>query len=291
MSGRGLHGGQASATTLATVVLCVPARDRTRFIDGLRDRAVPVFVERPDMIPQAIASASGHVAAAIVPSRDEGRQLPAVVVRDIIARFPAVAVIALCEAGIAHSPDFRALAAAGVHEFLFRGVDDAGVALRAVIESASRECAAEAVCSAVKPLVPEVLHGFVDVCVTRPAEAQTVQAVARMLGLHRKTLVNYCAKANLPSPVELLGWCRLMVAAQIHQTTGRTVESIALELDWASATALRNMMKRYTGMRLSDVRERGGLGVVAEALGRRIQAQHGISRPPDSQVEYAGALR
>ena len=55
-------------------------------------------------------------------------------------------------------------------------------------------------------------------------------------------------------------------------TTTRTVERIALQLDFASDTALRNMIKRYTGMRAQDLRHSDGASVVLAHLTRALAA-------------------
>jgi hypothetical protein len=51
------------------------------------------------------------------------------------------------------------------------------------------------------------------------------------------------------------------------------VEGIALQLDFASDTALRNMIKRYTGLRAQDLRHGDGASVVLAHL-RRALASH-----------------
>jgi transcriptional regulator GlxA family with amidase domain len=102
--------------------------------------------------------------------------------------------------------------------------------------------------------------------VTAHPETQRVADLANALGYHRKTLVNHCTQARVPPPQELMAWCRLTVAAGLLQTTPRTIESVALGLDFPSDTALRNMMKRYTGLRASEVRAAGGMRAVIAAF-------------------------
>ena len=70
----------------------------------------------------------------------------------------------------------------------------------------------------------------------------------------------------VPPPQELLAWCRLGVVGYLLGTTSLSVESIAQQLDFPSDTALRNLVKRYTGLRATEIRERGGLPCVIGAL-------------------------
>jgi AraC-like DNA-binding protein len=93
-----------------------------------------------------------------------------------------------------------------------------------------------------------------------------VTEVADALGYNRKTLVNHCAQAEFLPPHELLCWCRLAVAGELMASSGRTIEAIANQLEFPSDTSFRNMMKRYTGLKASEVRERGGACCVVTAL-------------------------
>jgi transcriptional regulator GlxA family with amidase domain len=104
----------------------------------------------------------------------------------------------------------------------------------------------------------------------RPDSLTSVESVAAALGVHRKTLVNRCAQSRCLQPAELIMWCRLALVGHFLERTGSTIEAIGLMLGFPSHTALRNVMKRYTDMRATEVRERGGLDTVVSALERRI---------------------
>src|SRR4051812_34674622 len=58
-------------------------------------------------------------------------------------------------------------------------------------------------------------------------------------------------------PTSASDWCRLLFVAALLELTSRTLESIAIELEYGSATALRNQMKRYTGLTATTVRGKG----------------------------------
>ena len=53
------------------------------------------------------------------------------------------------------------------------------------------------------------------------------------------------------------------------ETTGCTIERIGIELGYASDTALRNTIKRYTGQRAGQIRDAGGVDTVDSALEAR----------------------
>ena len=90
--------------------------------------------------------------------------------------------------------------------------------------------------------------------------------MADALNVHRKTLVARLSGANLPTPSALISWCRILVAARLLEDPGRSVEQVALLLEFPSGTSMRNMMKRYTGLRPGEIRENGGVRCVLHAF-------------------------
>jgi AraC-like DNA-binding protein len=237
----------------------------------LRGRAEIRFAENFGELRELLRHLTGEIGAVIVCPSDRAGMPAATILREIARARPDVPLVAYCRAGVEHSADIRGLAAAGVHEYLFAGIDDSGIALRAVLDSARRECATDAVLQRLGPLLPKRLQTFAEYCLAQPATTKSVAGVASMLGVNRKTLVNHCAQEGCPPPAELIAWCRLVLVAYLLERTDRTVESIALELDFPSDTALRNMMKRYTGLRAIEVRQRGGVACVLDALSRRLR--------------------
>lgn len=165
---------------------------------------------------------------------------------------------------------------AGVHELLYEGVDTAGVALRAVLESAQRAQVGERAAAALMASVPERLWAFIKQATAHP-EIHRVSELADALGYNRRTLLNHCTSAGYPPPHELLAWCRLAVVGELLTSTTRTIESIALQLDFPSDTALRNMIKRYTGLRASDVRAQGGMRSILDAFDTAMRARRPIA--------------
>jgi AraC-like DNA-binding protein len=93
-------------------------------------------------------------------------------------------------------------------------------------------------------------------------EPVTVAMAALSLGVNRKTLFWWCAETGLPAPQQLLGWCRLLAAATLLEDAGRRVDHIALDLDFPSGTALRNLLYRYCGVSPSQLRCGGAVAVI-----------------------------
>jgi len=98
--------------------------------------------------------------------------------------------------------------------------------------------------------------------------------------VHRKTLAARLARAGMPTPLALIGWCRLLAAARAMEEGGRTLEQVALRLEFPGAAALRNMLARYTGLSPREVRRRGGVQSVIAAFRRTLTARRNRRSAP-----------
>lgn len=270
--GRPLHNEHASGraprmgANAVYIGLVQGWNERARIKDALRHRAEVTFVDQIGGVWDALREEQRELLGLIVEPSDRDGRLTDGLVRDVRDQLPDLPVAGYCRSGPGQSEGIRALAAAGVHELIFQGVDDAGISLRSALLSASHACAAEAVLLQLQQHIPDYLRPFASFAVRNPGNAKTVNEVASAIGLNRRTWVNYCMRARFFPPAELLGWCRLLMAAHYLASTMRTVESIALQLDFPSDTALRNMMKRYTGLRARDVSAQGGVARVLQSM-------------------------
>jgi AraC-like DNA-binding protein len=253
------------------IALVLGAVERARIVSSMRGRAVTVtFVDRIAELMEAVRGERRPILAIITEVRDADGRAVHEVVSGLHAGGAGTPLVGYCRAGAEDSNDIRSLVLAGAHRLVFHGTDDSGIALRNILDAAQQASVGERAAAELMRVVPEKLKTFVS-HVTRYPATQRVTQVAEALGYHRKTLVNHCAQAEFLSPHELLCWCRLAVAGELMASTVRTIESIALQLDFPSDTSLRNMMKRYTGLKASEVRERGGAKCVVAAV-RRVPA-------------------
>jgi transcriptional regulator GlxA family with amidase domain len=163
---------------------------------------------------------------------------------------------------------------AGADDVLVRGVDDERATLSRILADARGSRTTFDVLQAVAPLLNAEGASILAYCLEHANRALTVEMMARDLGVHRKTLVNRLAAAHLPVPSVLVAWCRLLLAARLMEDESRATEQIAFALDFGSGAALRNMLRRYTGLRPNEIRANGGLScVVAHFLNALMNAQ------------------
>jgi AraC-like DNA-binding protein len=169
---------------------------------------------------------------------------------------PSVATVGVASR-LGDGDDLLRLARSGVHALLFEEDRRTPLVVRRVLSEAATRCRNAHVWGDIAPMTPDRVRPIVAYGLKHAHQALTVDGVARALGLHRKTLAERCSIAGTLPPQQMLGWCRLLAAAVLLEDRGRPVDHIALELDFPSGAAFRNMLKRYTGLSPAELRARG----------------------------------
>lgn len=256
-----------TAKTLPRLAALVLGRlDSARLQDAVRGQAVLERVETVAALERLVARSVPRVAAVISEPHDVERTPTAPTLARLRLEYPGVAIIGYCQPGHKHSSEIIALARAGVHELVFRGVDDVTSTFRQALARASQSSAAREVLRALRRVVAPDAMWIIDAIVQYAWPELSSRELAQALGMNVKTLVKHCRTEGLPAPGALLNWVRLMVVAYLLEAEGRALEHVAAAFGLESSSPLRNLMKRYTGMRALEVRSGGGLKVVIEAF-------------------------
>lgn len=255
------------------VVACGLARHQQAYVtDALGRRGICRFVGAGDDLLGELARGGEWDAVIIGPREPDGHSTVSLVER--LARdWPGLAVVVFFPPRSVPGFSPRSFLLAGAHQLVYEGVNDTALTIAQAVDNARRECSADIVFRAIRPLIPPPLHPWAWAVVSNPHRLTSVATLAADQGVHRKTLVNRCARIGFLAPAELVAWCRLCVVGHQLERTGATVEAIALNLDYPSHTALRNRIKRYTGMKATELRRAGGLAAVVDAFGRRLAAR------------------
>jgi AraC-like DNA-binding protein len=279
---------------LAIVVALVLDRvARARLVESTRHVAAVRFCA---LVVDALAAAREPRAAAVIVEGVDADGTPTDALIAVLRRErPSLPVLAYCEASTVASREIVAAVNAGASGLLFRGIDDVGLAARSAIERARGHAAATAVLRELGPDVPPSVRPIVEHCLRHAGRALSVQQVAAALGVHRKTVVSRLANADFPEPRILIGWCRLLHLGHALEDGSRPAERVALDLEFASPTAMRNMLRRYTGLRPGEVRENGGLTCVLHLFRRaladaRARAAGGTATAPRARAA-GGSVR
>lgn len=244
------------------------AAARARLQDALRGHATVRFCDRQSEILALVENNLAGVV--IVDLRDRDGLSTLASVSRLRGEFPSVPVVLYCAISSHNSRDVLAFARAGVNDLVFREVDDLRQTLRTVLSAASDHCSAREILGELETLVPAGALAMLRYCLENGRRALSVPEVATALNVHRKTLVDRLGSAHLPPPSAIIAWCRLLVCARLLEDPGRSVEQVALLLDFPSGTSMRNMMKRYTGLRPGEIRENGGVRCVLHAFKREL---------------------
>lgn len=243
---------------------------RARMAEATRGGGGPaLFFEEADELLAHLRRS--RAAVVVVDGTDGAKQSTLPTIEAIRNGYPSLPVIAYVRAGRTETRHILAMGRLGVHELIFEGIDDVGLALRTALQSAVWQCAAVRVLTALRPHLSADVLPFVRYCLERVSQEPSVTDAAGYLGVHRKTLVYRLHRSALPPPGAMIGWCKLFLASQLLEDPRRSVTSVALELDFASTSALRGMLRRYTGLRPQDLRARGGLSVMLSLFLARIR--------------------
>lgn len=261
----------ASETPIANVFARVAALvlgrlDRARLQDAVRGRAILEQVNTVTALEQLVARSVPRVSAIIAEPFDIHHTPVSPTLARLRAEYPGVALIGFCQPGHRYSSEIIAMARAGVHELVFRGVDDSGETFRQTLARASQTSAGREVLNALRDVISPDAISIVETCIQYGGPEFSSRALAHALGMNVKTLVKHCRAKGLPSPGALLNWVKLMVVAYLLEAEGRALEHVAAAFGLESASPLRNLMKRYTGLRSLEVRTGGGLKVVIDAF-------------------------
>ena len=251
---QGDDSSRKEAPAARCLALVATSQDRGRLHAALSDIADVAFFKSVAEVLRALRDDRTGVRAVIVEARDAAGHPAAGLVRQVTQLFPTIPVIGYCSARAEDSRDIIALASAGVHELIYKQQDDRAPLLLTILRRADQQCAGDLVLHHLGKQLPRRLRPLVEYCLTNPEEAHAVEEVAWALGVNRKTLVNHCRAEGFPPPSRILGWCLLLLSAALLATPGVTVEEIASQLNFPSSSSMRNMLKRYTGLRPAALR-------------------------------------
>jgi len=255
------------------VIIAALVRDgtaRARLVDALR---LDATVRSCSRLSEVLALVETGLASIVVADhRDYDGTSTLQGIRRIHEDFPSIPIVMYVPFSSETSGMVIDYARAGVSQIVFQGVDDLRTPLRNAVNAALDHASALAAGAELEQLVPSNVLPFLRYCLEYARRDISVEHVASAMGVHRKTLVDRLRAAGLPSPRAIIGWSRLVIAARLLDDPGRTVEQVALMLDFPSGTALRNMFKRYTGLRTSEVRQNGGVRCVMHAFKKELVA-------------------
>ena len=245
------------------LAVCLAVPDRSHLAALLGCRYDLLDVAEPEALPAA--ATRGDAVAALVDVSGTAPERVAMALVELRALTPSVSTIGLANVSAADAGRLLLLGRSGMDQVVFRRTDRLAERLLRLLADATRRHSADTLIADLAVATTPEGDRILRYCFQHAQQRLTVGALARGLGIHRRTLLNWAAASELPSPSSLIGWSRLLCAAQLLEDSSRSVESIAHALGYGSGSALRNAFRRYLGACPSSLRERGGATLV---LGR-----------------------
>jgi AraC-like DNA-binding protein len=206
--------------------------------------------------------------AMLVEPVDQSALVLDVFVSESRRHFPRTPIIVCVSSRRSMSSEALALVRSGANDLI--GIDELELphTARRVIEAARLGCLGDVIWPSIEPLVDPILAPCMRLALRLAFRPLDVERIARDLGVTRKTLWQRCQNKHALSPRELLGWCRVLAVAFALEDLGRSVDSIAVELEFPSPSAMRNLLQRYVGLTATELRSHGASAfVVAKLLG------------------------
>ncbi len=184
--------------------------------------------------------------------------------------FPSVSTVALVTRGAAATDALLRIARTGVHALFFDEDRRSPIFVRRALLEARERCRQAILWDRIGADTPDRVRPLVVFGLKNATRSMSVDDAAGALGLHRKTLHDRCTQAGTLPPQQILGWCRMLAAAVLLEDRGRPVDHIALELQFPSGAAFRNMLKRYTGLNPQQLRKRGTISEMSRLFARAV---------------------
>ncbi len=260
---------EATTRSIAALVRDVALRTQlevaVQSAEGVPDRRL-LWCKSADDLYRAVAERG---AAVVITEWDDAVNFPVeAVIRRLRAEFSTVPVLAYVPLTPTGARALLAAGQAGVSEAMLAGYDDIGHALYSVIARAADAAMADNALARLAGVVPSQVLAILAYVFRHARAGPGVGDIANALGLHRKTLAEQCRRAGVPPPGELASWGRLVIAAARLADRGRTAEQVAARFRYRSGSALASMLKRYTGLTVSEARQRGPASVLDLLISR-----------------------
>ena len=197
--------------------------------------------------------------------------------RQLKQRLPRLTIIGYVVLTLERSRDLFDAGRQGVDGLVVAGQDDSAIELLRVIAVAESRGLADIVRRMLRG-IDSVVYDATMLAITRAHERLSPTALARQLGIPRRTLSHRLATAGYPPTLRLLTWGRLIVAAHLMEDRHRSADRVAASLAFPSGSAFRNTCQRYLRATPGQIRARGGAQYVIRSFFRHVQSAGDRSR-------------
>lgn len=201
------------------------------------------------------------------------------------AEFPSVVLVPYGDFQRRPGRDVLLLAAElGVQGVVTLNADDHATSLRLILAEAQSATVVGRVLAGLEHVTPPELVPLLRIVLHRAHAPVCPDDVAGAFHRHCKTIRDHLRAAGFPPLNKLIVWARLFHAAMLLQDRSRSLESVALTLQFPSSSALHNQFGRYAGEGVRRAVQQRGLDALVDAFvsrtSRRDWDLHAASRVP-----------
>jgi AraC-like DNA-binding protein len=235
---------------------------------------------------QALGEVSPAALVVVDPYQGSGRQAQlSPELRGLLREFPSIAVLAAVETQAGRrQADLRTLGQWGVMEIILVGEDNPPAITRLLLAVRGRPLQ-----SLLDRSLPADTSGRARSILNAAAEVAATggqsEELARTLHVSMRTLLRWCESAGLPPPRQVLAWMRILLAAELLDHPGRSVEDVASACGYASDSGLRRVFSDFLGTNPRALRKGSAFAAASRAFRRALPESR---RSSQKQVKLAG---
>jgi AraC-like DNA-binding protein len=178
-------------------------------------------------------------------------------------RFPLTPIVAW---GDLDGRDLYRLGKAGASEVVVSQESSNATLVADVLGNATSDLLAAEIDARLRHRLSEEARRLVQSAASRIPTGVQVPDLAAANGMSVSTLERRCERWGLPTPGQLLLWLRIVYGLKWLLEPGRSVESVARQLDYSSGAAFRRAIKVTVGGKPTPLRNRHGLESALEAF-------------------------
>jgi AraC-like DNA-binding protein len=171
--------------------------------------------------------------------------------------FPSFPLILYTQLVPPVAPVLLRLGQSGVREVVVARHDDQPNRLAELLTNEASHAVSGQLIAAFSDLLdrcPAQLRWAFEAAIRDPASVPSVQELAVLARMDRRTCLRWFAKAKLPPPSVMLMVLRVVYAHRLLQDPGYTVEDVAIKLGYAQTRSLAQNVKDVLGMTPGELR-------------------------------------
>lgn len=246
----------------------------SRLQAAARDRVVIAPSEHVEQLAAAIAG--GRVTLSVIELHGSRAVEMCRAIRQLQEVFPKHPVVAWADMRGLPTSLLLEVAALRVVDLIRGDADYLPLALSRAVGAAMQRTVSKNIIEAIGDLVPQQLQPVFEYVIEHVNDHLDRDQLAATFGISRRTLHNRLVDAGLPPTRAFLTWCRLFVAVALLEQPGHTLDSVAGQLDFNDGGVLANLVRRYVGAGIAELRQQGALNAAAQAFRSQVdEARHG----------------